>query len=250
MNLQSRPSLHTFALPSTRQEESCFALLAFSGGIAGAFGSVYCGHVFANAETGNLISMFTELHAGEWIGVLCRLGGLGLYILGIALTVILPVRLCKNDTRRWQRICLMVETICFLVQAFLPFERLSQISYALYLWPVFFALALQYNSFTALHGVPVSTVFCTNNFRQMTIHALIWRRLRHTHAPDAYREAGRELRISLTYVTVTLLFFAGVAFSVFTLEWLGTRQMLLCAAFMLALWLWMTLSRREENTEN
>ena len=51
-------------------------------------------------------------------------------------------------------------------------------------------------------------------------------------------------------MTVTLLFFAGVAFSVFTLEWLGTRQMLLCAAFMLALWLWMTLSRREENTEN
>ena len=162
------------------------------------------------------------------------------------------MRLCKNDTRRWQRICLMVEDD-LLPGAGVPalLSGLSQISYALYLWPVFFALALQYNSFTALHGVPVSTVFCTNNFRQMTIHALIWRRLRHTHAPRRLpggrpgaahqpdlRDGGRCSSLR------------GVAFSVFTLEWLGTRQMLLCAAFMLALWLWMTLSRREENTEN
>ncbi|WP_294499361.1 YoaK family protein [uncultured Gemmiger sp.] len=237
MNLHTLPHTALHSL-SSRREEVCFALLAFSGGIAGGFGSVYCGHVFANAETGNMISLITDLHAGAWVDVLCRLGGLGLYILGIALTVILPVRLCGGSARRWQRISLLVEVCCFVVQGLLPYQAVTGISFALYLWPVFFGLALQYNSFTALHGVPVSTVFCTNNFRQMTIHALIWRRLRHARTADAAAESRRELRISLTYVAVTLLFLLGVAFSVFTLEWLGTWQMFVCAGLLLALWVW------------
>lgn len=240
-HLQIPSVLRALARPSTRREVLSFALLAFCGGIAGAFGSIYCGHVFANAETGNLISMISELHAGEWIKVLCRLGGLGLYLVGIALTVILPVRLCPGNPRLWQRICLLAEAACFLIQGVLPFESLSGISDALYLWPVFFALALQYNSFTALHGVPVSTVFSTNNFRQMVLHGLIWRRLRHARTPESGAEARRELHISLTYLTVNLLFFLGVAFSVFTLDLLGPRQMLLCALILVALCLWMTL---------
>ena len=39
------------ALLSTRREEVCFGLLAVLGGMAGAYGSIYCGHVFANALT-------------------------------------------------------------------------------------------------------------------------------------------------------------------------------------------------------
>lgn len=245
MDLHTLPRLPAFALHSlsSRQEEACFALLAFSGGIAGGFGSVYCGHVFANAETGNMISMITDLHSGSWVDVFCRLGGLGLYMLGIALTVILPVRLYGGNTRRWQRACLLVEFACFAVQGLLPYQAVTGISYALYLWPVFFGLALQYNSFTALHGVPVSTVFCTNNFRQMVLHGLVWRRVRRAHTPEAAAESKRELRISLTYLLVTLLFFLGVAFSVFTLEWLGTRQMFFCAGLMLVLWVWQMLGR-------
>lgn len=238
--------LHSFALPSTRQEETCFVLLALNGGIAGGFGSIYCGHVFANAETGNMISLFSELHAGQWLGVLSRLGGLGLYILGIALTVILPMRLFGGDTRRWQRACLLVEAICFGIQAVLPYEQLTSISYALYLWPVFFALALQYNTFTALHGVPVSTVFCTNNFRQMTLHALVWRRMRHTRTPDAASQATRELHISLTYLVVTATFFFGVALSVFTLEYLSIGQMAFCAVLLLVLWIWQMATRKKD----
>lgn len=248
MNLSTLP--HPPGLPwgalSTRQEEICFALLAFSGGIAGGFGSVYCGHVFANAQTGNMISLVTDLHTGSWVDVLCRLGGLGLYILGIALTVVLPVRLFGGDARRWQHACLLAEAACFLLQGLLPVGTLTAISFALYLWPVFFALALQYNSFTALHGVPVSTVFCTNNFRQMTLHALVWRRMRRAASGEEAAQARRELRISLTYLLVTLLFFLGVTFSVFTLDWLGPGQMFLCAGLMLALWCWQRIQDRGE----
>ena len=128
--------------------------------------------------------------------------------------------------------CLLVEAGCFALQALLPYRALTALSPALYLWPVFFASGLQYNTFTALHGVPVSTLFCTNNLRQMVLHLLVWRRQRRSGSPDAAREG----RIALTYFAVTGLFFAGLCLCVVLLDPLGPRLMLLCSAGMLALW--------------
>ena len=247
MNLHTLPHLPASALHtiSTRQEEACFVLLAVNGGLAGGFGSVYCAHIFANAQTGNLISLASELFSGQWPGVLARLGGLGLYLLGIVLTVVLPMRLFGGDTRRWQRACLLVEAALFAVQGLLPRGVLGGISDALYLWPVFLACALQYNTFTALHGVPVSTVFCTNNLRQMALHAMVWRSRRRAAAPEAAAEAGRELRISLTYLAVTALFFVGILASIPLSGAIGPGVMFVCAALLFALWLWRTLDHRE-----
>lgn len=239
-------SIHpTRARLSPRQEEIRFALLAVGGGVAGAYGSVYCGHVFANALTGNLVSLASELVAGQWLRVAARGAGILLFLVGVALSVILPVRL-GGDARRWQRRCLLIEAACFAVQGLLPYAALTAVSPALYLWPVFFACGMQYNTFTALHGVPVSTVFCTNNFRQMTLHALVWRRMRHTRTPDAASQATRELHISLTYLVVTATFFFGVALSVFTLEYLGIGQMAFCAVLLLVLWIWQMATRKKD----
>lgn len=221
------------AFLSTRREEARFGVLAVLGGVAGAYGSVYCGHVFANALTGNLVSLGSELLAGQWAGVAARAGGVLLFLLGVALSVVLPVRL-GGQARRWQRRCLLIEAACFAVQGLLPYGALAEFSPALYLWPVFFASGLQYNTFTALHSVPVSTLFCTNNLRQLTLHALVWRRQRRAGAPDAAREA----RIALTYLAVSGLFFAGVLLGVALYGALGRRLMLLCAAGHLALWAW------------
>lgn len=233
-------SIHpTRALLSPRQEEIRFALLAVGGGVAGAYGSVYCGHVFANALTGNLVSLAAELYAGQWAGVLARLGGVGLFLLGVALSVLLPVRMAGGDPGVWQRRCLLVEAGCFALQALLPYRALTALSPALYLWPVFFASGLQYNTFTALHGVPISTLFCTNNLRQLTLHGLVARR----QARAGQRaEADRETRIALSYLAVTGLFCLGLLLGVALLAPLGPRLMWLNAALLLGLWLWQKLA--------
>ena len=142
------------ALLSTRREEVCFGLLAVLGGMAGAYGSIYCGHVFANALTGNLVSLASELVAGQWLRVAARGAGILLFLVGVALSVILPVRL-GGDARRWQRRCLLIEAACFAVQGFLPYAALTAVSPALYLWPVFFACGMQYNTFTPCSAVKV-----------------------------------------------------------------------------------------------
>ena len=233
-------SIHpTRARLSPRQEEIRFALLAVGGGVAGAYGSVYCGHVFANALTGNLVSLAAELYAGQWAGVLARLGGVGLFLLGVALSVVLPVRMAGGDPGVWQRRCLLVEAGCFALQALLPYRALTALSPALYLWPVFFASGLQYNTFTALHGVPISTLFCTNNLRQLTLHGLVARR----QARAGQRaEADRETRIALSYLAVTGLFCLGLLLGVALLTPLGPRLMWLNAALLLGLWLWQKLA--------
>lgn len=233
-------SIHpTRARLSPRQEEIRFALLAVGGGVAGAYGSVYCGHVFANALTGNLVSLAAELYAGQWAGVLARLGGVGLFLLGVALSVVLPVRMAGGDPGVWQRLCLLVEAGCFALQALLPYRALTALSPALYLWPVFFASGLQYNTFTALHGVPISTLFCTNNLRQLTLHGLVARR----QARAGQRaEADRETRIALSYLAVTGLFCLGLLLGVALLAPLGPRLMWLNAALLLGLWLWQKLA--------
>ena len=233
-------SIHpTRARLSPRQEEIRFALLAVGGGVAGAYGSVYCGHVFANALTGNLVSLAAELYAGQWAGVLARLGGVGLFLLGVALSVVLPVRMAGGDPGVWQRRCLLVEAGCFALQALLPYRALTALSPALYLWPVFFASGLQYNTFTALHGVPISTLFCTNNLRQLTLHGLVARR----QARAGQRaEADRETRIALSYLAVTGLFCLGLLLVLALLAPLGPRLMWLNAALLLGLWLWQKLA--------
>ncbi len=233
-------SIHpTRARLSPRQEEIRFALLAVGGGVAGAYGSVYCGHVFANALTGNLVSLAAELYAGQWAGVLARLGGVGLFLLGVALSVLLPVRMAGGDPGVWQSRCLLVEAGCFALQALLPYRALTALSPALYLWPVFFASGLQYNTFTALHGVPISTLFCTNNLRQLTLHGLVARR----QARAGQRaEADRETRIALSYLAVTGLFCLGLLLGVALLAPLGPRLMWLNAALLLGLWLWQKLA--------
>lgn len=237
-------SIHpTRARLSPRQEEIRFALLAVGGGVAGAYGSVYCGHVFANALTGNLVSLAAELYAGQWAGVLARLGGVGLFLLGVALSVLLPVRMAGGDPGVWQRRCLLVEAGCFALQALLPYRALTALSPALYLWPVFFASGLQYNTFTALHGVPISTLFCTNNLRQLTLHGLVARR----QARAGQRaEADRETRIALSYLAVTGLFCLGLLLGVALLTPLGPRLMWLNAALLLGLWLWQKLAAQTD----
>ena len=149
------------------------------------------------------------------------------------------VRMAGGDPGVWQRRCLLVEAGCFALQALLPYRALTALSPALYLWPVFFASGLQYNTFTALHGVPISTLFCTNNLRQLTLHGLVARR----QARAGQRaEADRETRIALSYLAVTGLFCLGLLLGVALLAPLGPRLMWLNAALLLGLWLWQKLA--------
>jgi Predicted membrane protein len=147
-----------------RQELFRFATLAFSGGLAGAFSYMMCDEIFANAQTGNLLHLTKYISEGDSVKAMLHLIPFFVYLIGISGTVLLPMYL-KKYSIRWETICLLLEAACMGLVSLLP----TSLSPVIYITPVFFASALQYNTFKTCNGVAVSTLFCTNNIRQLVI---------------------------------------------------------------------------------
>lgn len=204
----------------TRAEQLRFLTLSFSGGVSGAYGAIYCDHVFANAETGNLVSMAYDLKMLNFVSAGARLVAVLLFLAAIVVSVKVPLAVCGGDRRKWRRICLLLEIGCFTLQVLLPYKELMAIAPAMYLWPTFFACALQYNTFTQQRGLSVSTVFSVNNLRQMALHFALY--------TETHDRAQRT--VAWMYAANIASFVFGAFVSAFLMDWMGHWTLLTCVA--------------------
>lgn len=221
---------------TTRKTLVQFATLSFSGGISGTFGAIYCDHVFANAETGNLVSLAYDLKNMAWLAAGARFVAVLLFLAAIVVTVVAPLRLFGGNMDRWQRLCLVIELACVGLQACLPHDYLMAVAPAMYLWPMFFACALQYNTFGRLYNVPVSTVFSVNNLRQMILHFTVYLQGR--------RRDKREGTLAFTYFANIFSFFLGAFAGLFLLDWFGHLAILGCGVILLGNLIWLCCGKR------
>ena len=152
---------------------SGYTLLSVAGGICGGYGVISCGHTFPLAQTGNLIGMWEVLVGGDWRTALLHFLMLVLFLIGLSATVLLPDKLEKTGGKKLlYAVTLLAEAACTGAALFFP-ESLPGI---LRVAPVFFLSALQYNVFKSCEGVAASTLFCTNNLRQLTISFWDWKK--------------------------------------------------------------------------
>ncbi len=87
--------------------------------------------------------------------------------------MLLPDKLEKTGGKKLlYAVTLLAEAACTSAALFFP-ESLPDI---LRVAPVFFLSALQYNVFKSCEGVAASTLFCTNNLRQLTISFWDWKK--------------------------------------------------------------------------
>ena len=135
--------------------------MAFIGGYLGVHAVLSFGNLLGNAQTSNLISIVTSLLSTDWTQLLLRLGGMLLYMAAIALTVYLPSRL-PWDLRL---ISVALDAGAAVMVGFFP----TDIYPVLGLYPLFFAMAFQWNSFPGADGFVSSSIFSTNNLRQFTM---------------------------------------------------------------------------------
>lgn len=184
--------------------------MAFIGGFLGVYTILRFAGLFGSAQTANLIYLVTDLLGGSWTDMLFRLGGAALYMAGIALTVWLPL----GPIRDLRRLSVGIDMAAALLVAFLP----AGISPVLGLYPLFFAMAFQWNSFPGADGFVSSSIFSTNNFRQFTL-AL------------AQTAAGNDQRYKADFFGKTLLsFHCGVGASFLCWRALGIPSVLLALA--------------------
>lgn len=126
------------------------------GGWFGTYMMLRFGH-FASAATVNLLEMLTGAAQENWSQALLRLGGVTVYTLSIFLAVCLP-RYTRSDLRRW---AIAMDMAVAAVLCTVPAEAV----YGVYL--SLFAMAFQWVVFAGERGYPCSTVFSTNNLRQL-----------------------------------------------------------------------------------
>lgn len=177
------------------------------GGFFAAYAILLRMGIMANAQTLNLLELLLSSLRCHWPEVLMHLGALAMYVLGTMSTVILSHLFGWN----MRRVCPIIDALCAVLLAFLPAEMPVIPS----LYPIFFAMSVQWSSFTGAQDHISSTIFSTNNTKQASLSLA-----RHL----CTREQG-QIRRMWFYVSTILCFHAGATvayFSVLLLEVKGS----------------------------
>lgn len=135
--------------------------MTFIGGFIGGFAILNYHDLFGSAQTANMISL--ALHLGGNPDNLwpLRIGGVGIYILGI----VLPVIFSKVLSHSTLKLCsIFLDMAALITVAFLPPDT----NFFLCLYPLFLATAFQWCCFNGADGYNSSCIFSTNNLRQCT----------------------------------------------------------------------------------
>ena len=163
-----------------------------------------CG-LLANAQTMNLIELVMSALRGDIVAVLLHIGGLVLYIAGTMLTVLLPHYFNLN----MQRAVPFIDALACIVLCFIPADANPLLG----LYPMFFAMSIQWSSFSGAKGYTSSTIFSTNNVKQASLAFA-------SYITDGDRKHIDKL---LFYVFTILAFSLGSAVSFIAVLFMGTK---------------------------
>ena len=138
-------------------------LLALTGGFLDAYTYICRGHVFANAQTGNVVLFGLNLAEMKWRTAFGYLIPIFAFVLGVFVTEIIKHHFKNENKIHWRQIIIGIEIAALVVVAFIP-QNLNMIANA----TVSFVCALQVDSFRKIHGNACVTTMCTGNLRTAT----------------------------------------------------------------------------------
>lgn len=146
-------------------EESLWlaVLLCLAGGFQDAYSYNCRGHVFANAQTGNIVLLGQNLAMGNWQQALRYLFPLIAFIGGVYVTEWICHLHQSRQRLHWKQVVLMAEIILLLSAGLLPQEYniLANVLMS-------FACAMQVNAFRSFCGISCATTMCIGNMRSAT----------------------------------------------------------------------------------
>jgi uncharacterized membrane protein YoaK (UPF0700 family) len=153
----------TDAVPSLRSLSGMLAiasLFAIVGGFLDAYSYLARGHVFANAQTGNVVLFGVRAAAGDWTAAWKTLPSIVAYMCGVAVARLQRVR-PQKQTFRGTLVCQALELFVLLVLLF--FGRFVPDLCAVSL--IAFSAALQNTSFSNVGPWQFNSAMTTSNLR-------------------------------------------------------------------------------------
>lgn len=136
------------------------SLLAVSGGFMDAYSYLQRNHVFANAQTGNILLFGVNLSEGNFRTSLRYLLPFVAFACGIALAEEVRIRHRGNHSLHWRQIAVLIEALILAAVSLIPLSA-SNLANAL----TSFACGIQVQSFRKTHGNGVATTMCIGNMR-------------------------------------------------------------------------------------
>lgn len=184
--------------------------MSLCGGFFGGYAIISRFEVFGNAQTTNLMYLTMSILGRDVKEVMIRIIAMFLYMLGIMCTVLIP------KYTKWSLYVssILVDAGAVIILGMLPQSMHSVVA----IYPIFFAMAFQWNVFADLCGYGSSTIFSTNNMRQMSISLIKYLIDRQ----DADLERGK------FYAGVLLFFNTGVAIAYVAWKAMGFKEIYIC----------------------
>ena len=96
------------------------AFLSLSGGLQDAYTYIYRGHVFANAQTGNIVLLSQSIAERNWPQTLEYLIPLSFFAFGIAAAELLRFRYQSTTRIHWRQLVLLFEIAILFAVGFMP----------------------------------------------------------------------------------------------------------------------------------
>lgn len=176
-----------------KQEKMLHYTMSFAGGIFAIYALLEHSNVFGSAETGNMILLVNDLLQWDLFHITIRFVSLIVYALGITFTL----WMAKYHPELQKKVCIVIDGSAALILGFLP----ENIPPVVALYPVAFAMSIQWCTFRGVRENPSATTFSTGNFRQVV--TLIFNCITEKKREDLFR--------ILFYIITMLSFHAGVA---------------------------------------
>ena len=134
--------------------------LSLSGGLQDAYTYLFRGKVFANAQTGNIVLLSSNLMDGNWERVLHYLVPLCAFALGVLTAEKMQEHFRNMQRLHWRQLVVLGEVLLLFLVGFLPQEQ-NLLANAI----VSFSCAMQVQAFRKVNGYAFASTMCIGNLR-------------------------------------------------------------------------------------
>ena len=204
-------------------------ILALSGGFMDAYSYLARGHVFANAQTGNMLLFGVNLASGQFQNALHYLCPVLAFGFGIFLAEFIPFQ--KIQKVHWRQLILLVEIIILFGVAFISFEQ-NLLANSL----TSFACGLQVQSFRKIHGKGYATTMCIGNLRTGT----------HELCNFLCTKKVQHLQSGLLYYLIILSFILGAILGNFCIQSFSLKAIWISVALLIVAFVLMFIDREKD----
>lgn len=201
-------------------------ILAVVGGFLDAYTYILRGHVFANAQTGNMVLAAIGLAGGSIREALIPVVPILAFVFGVLVTEVIKKHCREREFAIWEHVVILVEILLLLIVGVIPVTAPDAIVNV----TVSFICSIQVCSFRKVKGLAYASTMCTGNLRSGTENLF-----RGVTEKDA-----NAIRKSWHYFGIILLFILGAFLGGITSAAIGTKSIWLCCLALAAVFIMIT----------